>query len=418
VVKKYIYGIDFGTTNSALSILDTEENKIVKTFSEASILFFIQPEGSNKVLSYVGQQAIDAYLDNRMSGRFMKSVKRVLPRTSFVDTRVYTQKHTATSLVALVLKYLKDKADDFLGESVSEIILGRPVVFDEDPAKDSLAQERLEKAALAAGFTCISFQMEPIAAAFTYERTLARDEKVLVADIGGGTSDFTVMNLGPGKYKIRNRKEDMIAQGGIYIGGDNFDSSFMSSALTPYFGKGVLYESSPGKMLEVPGVLFDNITSWEKMNFFNVHKLLRDIDKYYVYARRNEKLLNLKALLENNLGYSVFREIEKTKIQLSGTDDAMFGFEKEPISISKEVSISYYNGIINANINKIGNYLDSFLQKNGIAANEIDTVFITGGSAQVRAIKELMVSKFGEAKLRSGDYLNSVSQGLAWSFYN
>ncbi len=417
-MKKYIYGIDFGTTNSALSILDTEANKIVKTFNESSILFFIQQPNSAVVKTFVGQPAIEAYLENGMTGRFMKSIKRILPRTSFVDTRVYTKKYTASDLVTLILQYLKEKADAFTGEDITEIILGRPVVFDEDPAKDQIAQERLEKAALNAGFTTISFQMEPIAAAFAYERTLTEDETVLVADIGGGTSDFTVMKLGPEKYKNQARKQDIIAQGGIYIGGDSFDSAYMSKALTPYFGKNVQYESSPGKMLDVPGVLFDNITSWEKMNFFNVHKLVRDIEKYYIYARKNEKLMNLRVLIEKNLGYSLFREIEKTKITLSNTDISHFHFDKERIDIAETTTIDEYNEIIDGSISKIGNYLDGFLVKNNIVTSDIDTVFITGGSAQVRALKNLMGDKFGEDKLRSGDYLNSVSQGLAWSYYN
>ncbi len=417
-MKKYIYGIDFGTTNSALSILDTEANTIVKTFNESSILFFIQQQNSSQIATFVGQPAIEAYLENGMTGRFMKSIKRILPRTSFVDTKVYTKKYTAADLVTLILQYLKDKADAFIGENITEIILGRPVVFDEDPAKDKVAQERLEKAALKAGFTTISFQMEPIAAAFAYERTLAHDETVLVADIGGGTSDFTVMKLGPEKYKNRARKQDIVAQGGIYIGGDSFDSAYMSKALVPYFGKNVLYESSPGKMLEVPGVLFDNITSWEKMNFFNVHKLVRDIERYYIYAAKSEKLMNLRVLVEKNLGYSLFREIEKTKITLSNTDISNFHFAKESIDIAETTTIDEYNEIIGGSIGKIGNYLDGFLAANNIKAAEIDTVFITGGSAQVRALKNLMGEKFGDEKLRSGDYLNSVSQGLAWSYYN
>jgi hypothetical chaperone protein len=348
----------------------------------------------------------------------MKSVKRVLPRTSFVDTRVYNQKYTASDLVTLILRYLKDKADQYIDHNITEIILGRPVYFDEDPAKDQLAEDRLRKAALNAGFTSISFQMEPIAAAFAYERTLTADETVLVADIGGGTSDFTVMKLGPGKYQNTNRRQDMIAQGGIYIGGDSFDSAFMSRALTPYFGKNVLYESSPGKMLEVPGVLFDNITSWEKMNFFNVHKLLRDIERYYIYTGRSPLLHNLSVLVEKNLGYSLFREIENTKISLSGADATTFSFHKESIAIAKDVTITGYNAIIGGSIGKIGTYIDQFLTRHHIDASTIDTVFITGGSAQVRALRELMESRFGAGKLRSGDYLNSVSQGLAWGYYN
>jgi hypothetical chaperone protein len=226
------------------------------------------------------------------------------------------------------------------------------------------------------------------------------------------------MKLGPEKYKNPNRKQDMLAQGGIYIGGDSFDSAFMHTALTPHFGMNLQYQSSPGKMLDVPGVLFDNITSWEKMNFFNVHKLVRDIDKYLVLTQQNPLLMNLKTLIEKNLGYSLFRAIESNKIQLSDNDATTFQFDEETIAITKDVSIDYYNGIIDGNISKIANYLDSFMDKYQITAGDIDTVFITGGSAQVRALKNIMLTKFGEGKLRSGDYLNSVSQGLAWSYYD
>jgi len=417
-LNKYIYGIDFGTTNSALSILDKENNKIIKTFNEASILFFIQPQDSSEVLSFVGQHAIDAYLEHCMGGRFMKSVKRVLPRSSFTETKVYDQSYTAADLVALILKYLKDKADAFLGEDITEIILGRPVVFDEAVARDNLAQQRLEKAALKAGFKQITFQMEPIAAAFAYERTLKQNETVLVADIGGGTSDFTIMKLGPDKYKTSDRKQDMIAKGGIYIGGDSFDSAFMSKVLTPYFGKDLLYESRPGKMLEVPGVLFDNITSWEKMNFFNVHKLVREIEKYYLLTGRSQNLMNLQVLIEQNLGYSLFKEIENTKLRLSGADSSSFHFKKSSISIVQDIAIEYYNKVIENNISKIARYIDAFLLKNNITPAEIETIFITGGSGQVRALKNIMSSRFGESKLHSGDFLNSVSEGLAWSYYN
>lgn len=414
---KYIYGIDFGTTNSALSILDIDNNKIIKTFTEASILFFIQQPGSRKVTTYIGQPAIEAYLSNR-AGRFMKSVKRVLPRTSFTSTTVYTQKYTASDLVTLILKYLKDKADAFLGQHIDEVILGRPVYFDIDPAKDKMAQDRLEKAARKAGFDHLSFQMEPIAAAFTYERTLTSNETVLVADIGGGTSDFTVMKLGPEKYKHRERRGDMIAQGGIYIGGDSFDSAFMMKAISPFFGKNLQYESAPGKMLDIPNVLYDNISSWEKMNFINVTKLVNEIERYYYYTGKDQKLMNLITLVQKNLGYSIFQQIERTKIDLSAHEQASFNFDKEDICIDMEVAIDDYDKVIGVHINKIGKYLDEFLERNDIANGSIDTVFITGGSAQVKAIKKLLGNRFGNDKVRSGDFLNSVSQGLAWSYYN
>jgi hypothetical chaperone protein len=128
--------------------------------------------------------------------------------------------------------------------------------------------------------------------------------------------------------------------------------------------------------------------------------------------------LDLKVLIEKNLGYSLFMAIEATKIALSGADSSLFRFEKEAIAITKDISIGDYNEMIGVNIKKIDNYIDTFLDKNGIIPEQIDTVFMTGGSAQVRALVALLQSKFGKEKMRSGDFLNSVSQGLAWSYYN
>ncbi|HTF82831.1 MAG TPA: Hsp70 family protein, partial [Cytophagales bacterium] len=344
-MSKFLYGIDFGTSNSVLSIYDEDQKEIVNTISVPSILYFLGTHDSSQPVKYfVGKEAIEAYIKDGMRGRFMKSIKRVLPRSSFIETRIHNRIFTASDLVSLILKELKRSADELIGQECTRAVIGRPVYFDDDnSAMDALAQKRLLKAASLAGFEDIRFQYEPIGAAFAYEKNISDKEKVLVADLGGGTSDFTFIELDPSRSRVKDRRDDIKATGGIYIGGDSFDSAFMWEQGTPHFGRGVMYESMPGKFLDLPLVFFSNICSWEKMNFFNGQKAQIDLKKYYGYTKNNEKLKNLLTLTENNLGYSVFESIEKTKVQLSEVSQTQFIYSKMGIDINDSISLDRYN---------------------------------------------------------------------------
>lgn len=418
-MSKYLYGIDFGTTNSVLSIYDEDQKVIIQTISVPSILYFSADyDPSLPVQYFVGNDAIDAYLKEDMRGRFMKSIKRVLPRSSFIETRIHSRTYTAADLVSLILLDLKKKADEITGIEGTKAVIGRPVYFDDDhTAMDQLAQKRLLRAANLAGLTEVAFQYEPIGAAFAYEKTIKIKEKVLVADLGGGTTDFTFIELDPQRSGVKDRRSDILATGGIYIGGDSFDSAFMWDKGTPYFGRGVLYESMPGKFLDLPLVFFSNICSWEKMNFFNGQKAQIDLRKYYGYTKNNEKLKNLLTLTEHNLGYSVFQSIEKTKIELSNSPRSAFAYHQMGIEIQEEVTLEQYKDIINKDILKIEKYLDKFLEKHIIAIEEVDTLFLTGGTSMVKAIQELFARKFPHTSIKSDDNFISVAKGLAYSGY-
>jgi hypothetical chaperone protein len=418
-MSKFLYGIDFGTTNSALSIYDEEKREIIKTIIVPSLLYFQQDQGAIESLNYVvGEQAITAYLKDGMKGRFIKSVKQILSRTTFTETRIHNRRYSAADLVTLILKDLKGKADEFIGYDCGKAIIGRPVFFDDDSAqKDTLAQSRLKKAAENAGFNEVRFQFEPIGAAFAYEKTITKKENVLVADLGGGTTDFTYLVLDPAKVGSKDRKNDMMASGGIYIGGDSFDSDFMWDKGTPYFGKNTLYEATPGKVLTVPISLFANICSWDKMNFFNGLRIQKDLEDYYYYSKKDRKFKNLLTLVDNNLGYSVFQAIEKTKIELSDQDRSTFSYSNMEIEINEEISIDQYNAIIDKDIQKISAYLDEFMLKNNIEASAIDSLFLTGGSSLVGAVQKLFRTRFPHIPMNSGDNFTSVAQGLAYSGY-
>lgn len=418
-MSKFLYGIDFGTTNSALSIYDEEKNEIIDTITVPSLIYFQHEFAGADALNYVvGEQAIDAYLNDGMKGRFIKSIKQILSRSSFIETRIHNKRYNASDLVSLILKDLKAKADKIIGFDCQKAVIGRPVFFDDDSTqKDTLAQTRLNKAAENAGFTDVRFQFEPIGAAFAYEKTITKREKVLVADLGGGTTDFTYLVLDPEQTENKDRKNDMIASGGIYIGGDSFDSAFMWDKGTPYFGKNTLYEATPGKVLTVPMSLFANICTWDKMNFFNGLRIQKDLEDYYHYSKRDRRFKNLLTLIHNNLGYSVFQAIEKTKIELSDRQLSQFVYSNMEIEIDEEISRVQYDSVIERDIKKISVYLDEFMLKNNIQAEDIDSLFLTGGTSMVGAIQHLFKTRFPHIPVNSGDNFNSVARGLAYSGY-
>jgi hypothetical chaperone protein len=418
-MPSFLYGIDFGTSNSVLSIFDEDKKEIVETISVPSILYFPEDYDPSLPLHYfVGEDAIHGYIKDGMKGRFMKSIKRVLPRSSFIETKIHNKTFNASGLITLILKDLKEKADAIVGYDCQKAVIGRPVFFDDDSSmNDDLAQKRLLKAAEMAGLKEIRFQFEPIGAAFAYEKTITKKEYVLVADLGGGTTDFTYIKLDPERIFEKDRRSDILATGGIYIGGDSFDSAFMWEKGTPYFGRGVMYESMPGKTVDVPPSFFNNICSWEKLNFFNGLKVQNDLRQYLIYTKQNEKIKNLITLTENKLGYSVFQSIEKTKEELSAKHSSVFSYNKHGIEIEENISLAEYNQIIDRDIKKINKYLDSFLSKHNIEFSAIDTLFLTGGTSLVAAIQELFKTKFPHITIKSDDNFISVAKGLAYSGY-
>jgi hypothetical chaperone protein len=414
-MNKYLYGIDFGTTNSALAIVNEETQTICHTLIIPSLIYFFADRNAGYV---VGDEAIAAYLADGMKGRFIKSVKQILSRSSFIETRIQGKRYNASDLVAIILTELKQRADQLIQEDCRKAVIGRPVFFDDDDTqKDTLAQNRLNNAVEQAGFTEVRYQYEPIGAAFAYERTLTQKENVLVADLGGGTTDFTYLVLDPAMAGSKDRKKDMMATGGVYVGGDSLDAAFMWEKGTPYFGKHTQYQAAPGKYLTVPKSLFANICSWEQMNFFNSLRIQKDIENYYHYSGKDRKFKNLITLLENNLGYSVFRAIERTKIALSDADTARFSYHQMEIDMEDQVTLVEYEQVIAKEVDRIAIALDSFMNQNNIEPGDVDTLFLTGGTSQVRRIQKLFSEKMPHVNLRSGDNFQSVAKGLAYSGY-
>ncbi len=247
----HVVGIDFGTTNSAVAVYFPETDQVVVGEYEPTVIFF---EESNQPIYHIGQQAVRKYVESGMQGRFIRSIKSVLHRKSFKQTYINGKRYYAEDLVGLYLDFLAEKAARIIGERPTKVVLGRPARFSPDPEADELAQTRLLKAAEIAGFTDITFQMEPIAAAFSYEHQITQPELVFVGDFGGGTADFTLMQLGPDRDD-RDRLEDIVGTNGVRVGGDDFDAELAWGKVVQHLGLGLQYDSTGrGKLLPIPPI--------------------------------------------------------------------------------------------------------------------------------------------------------------------
>lgn len=409
-MSKFIYGIDFGTSNSVLAILDTEKNEVVKTIGENSIIYF-----KDEKELYIGKLAIQKYIQNNQQGRLLKSIKTLLPQPNFTFTYIFGKKYTAEDLIVLILSYLKKQADEFVGEDIQEVVMGRPVVFSEDKEKDQLAEKRLLNATRKAGFEKIWFQYEPIAAGFLYEQSIQKPELVLIGDFGGGTSDFTLMKLKNSRISQGQRKEDILKTGGIHIGGDDIDAAIMWNKLVPYFGYGLKYDSY-GKSLDLPVHIFRTLCEWEQMAFLKEGNLRRSLDTYYLYTNRNEAIQRLMTLIDKNLGFSLFQSIEKAKINLSDAAKSEIHFHHYNIEIDELLVLDELNRFIQPDIQKIETFILNFMKSLSISTGEINNIFLTGGTSSLSAVRSIFERIFSKEKLREGDNFNSVAQGLALSY--
>ena len=410
-MKNHIYGIDFGTSNSVLSILNKTTRTIKKTFSENSVIYFQDAQHF-----FIGKDAIQHYLSNDMKGRLLKSIKTLLPQSAFTFTYIFGKKYSAEDLVCLILQYLKMQADASVGEDVTEVVLGRPVVFSEDLAKDQLAEKRLVNAARKAGFEKIWLQYEPIAAGFLYEQSIDKPELVLIGDFGGGTTDFTLMQLDKQKSNAVDRQQDILKSGGVHTGGDDFDAAIMWHKLVKHFGYGLQYDSN-GKMLDLPVHIFRTLCEWEQMAFLKEGKLRKQLDNYYQYTNKNIAIDKLRTLIDDNLGFALFQTIEQAKIDLSKKQNVDLYFNKSGLDLAEHLSLEDFNGIVKKDIDDIEHFLTKFIAESGIEINAIKNVFITGGASSVEAVTSVFKKLFTEEKIHSGDNFNSVAQGLALSYF-
>jgi hypothetical chaperone protein len=403
-------GVDFGTSNSTVgwsrpgssALLQLEDGKVTLP----SVIFF----NADEEQVYYGRAALANYLQG-YEGRLMRSLKSLLG-TDLIEgqTEVMGKALPFRMLLAQYIGELKRRAELAAGREFTSVVLGRPVFFiDGNEEADTLAEDTLYEVAQSVGFKEIDFQYEPIAAAFDYESQIDREELVLIADIGGGTSDFSLVRLSPERAKKDDRRADILATGGVHIGGTDFDKYLSLSSVMPLLGLG----SKLNNNSEVPSSYYFNLATWHTINHAYTQKAWLQIKDIYRDACEKDKLDSLLHLIEHRSGHWLALKVEEGKIALS--DNERFELLLDRLSPSTTVSLqrAAFDESIAKLVSTIETTVSNLLRDAGVTAADIDTVFFTGGSSGVRLLREKIASLLPDAKRVEGDLFGSIGAGLA-----
>jgi hypothetical chaperone protein len=291
---------------------------------------------------------------------------------------------TLEFLIATIIRFFKDRADRALGECVESVVMGRPVVFGNgSPEGENIALARLRTAAQMAGFTDIVFQPEPVAAAFDYERAIVRPETVLVGDFGGGTSDFTLMRVDP--HRTAHHKSDILGTSGVAVAGNSFDSAIMREFILPLLGSRATYREYAGaeKSLSAACYAHAAVCEWDKIHYLrHDRKILELIDQRITRSDDSAAFENLKSLILRNYGYELFGQIENGKIELSEHSTSRVALEREGFNIDAAIDRTGFARGIADHLEAFEDCVDNLIKQAGVSAEQIDAVFLTGGSSQ------------------------------------
>jgi len=420
-------GIDFGTSNSAIAVIGGKAGvgkpKKAKVASFAAVeaettartaptvLFFpsYQPE------THFGHDAVRTYLFNGLEGRFIQSMKTFLPSKTFQGTQIRGQQLEIEDLVAMYLRRLIAAAEASLGTKIAEdVVLGRPARFSLDAEADALAEARLLRGAERAGLPKPRLLIEPVAAALAYEADLKRDETVLVADLGGGTSDFTVMRVGPSHRDLPDRRESVLASRGIPVAGDKFDAEIVRAALLPILGLGSSYvaftDSAP-----VPHWIFHELLAWNHVSFLKSKKTLEFLKLVAKTSNAKPAIQRLLRVVEEDQGYLLFRAVERAKRELTTGTHARIEDPEHGLAVEADISRETFERVTAPLLEQIWSTAIDCLAAAGIGAEGVDAVFMTGGTSLLPAVRARFVDKFGSRKIKGGDTFTSVVEGLARS---
>ncbi len=395
--------IDFGTTNSVATL--NINGKIIpvklgrdNTYTP-TVLFF----NFDDKKFYIGDEAIEQLEDGEL-GRYFVSLKTFLGSKDEIEINLAYKRYKIEDLIAVILKRFKNEIDKMANCDVKKLTLGRPVRFnDSDDRLDKLAQDRLKRAALKAGFKEINFCFEPIAAALSYKQNLSKDETILVADIGGGTTDYTIINL---------KSNNILSTYGIYIGGNNFDSKIIREFISPYLGEGIKYKNM-GKDMHISHSLYVDLYEYYRFIKMYDKQIIDSIKKYIQMAYDKTAIKRLLELIEDGEYFNFINAIVDAKVSLSKNSNCLINmnFFEEPFSV--KISQKEFNTITEEEIAKIKDALYKSLEIANISPKKIDKVFLTGGTTLIPAVAEIYKEVFSSEKLIQTNVFSSVGYGLA-----
>ncbi|CAN0618041.1 Heat shock protein 70 [Burkholderia multivorans] len=402
--------IDFGTSNSAVALPHGNSMRLAPVEGDhltlPTAIFFNSDE---QTLEY-GRTALASYIDG-FDGRLMRSMKSILG-SPLAETTTDLGDGSAiayTEIIARFLRHLKQKAETCAGAPIGRAVLGRPVFFvDDDPRADRLAEQQLEAAARAVGLADVHFQYEPIAAAFDYESRQTDERLVLVADIGGGTSDFSLVRVGPGRMQRLERKDDVLAHHGVHVAGTDYDRRVELSAILPAFG----YRSLDPEGRELPNRIYFDLATWHLINTVYTPKRLGELKlmrHLYRDARHFERLVRV---VERRLGHALAARAEEAKIGVAAGGETMIDLN----DVEEDLQIAFdANLLIDASRDDTARIVEAAretVRLAGVAPRDVGALYFTGGSTGLAFLSGALAAAFADAQPVFGDRLASVATGL------
>ncbi len=404
-------GLDFGTSNSTLATVRDGRPRLLALEDGRptipSAIFFRFEDGQ----PVFGRAAIAEYVGGT-EGRMMRSLKSVLGSALFAErTRIGRKLLPFGDILGTFVGHLKTRAETEAGAGLDSVVAGRPVRFvDDDDAADAAAEAQLVAAVKSVGFAHVETQFEPIAAALDYELTLSEERLALVADLGGGTSDFTVIRLSPERSRAGDRKADILSTAGVHVGGTDFDRRLALTMVMPHLGQGT--PTADGKRLLPQGPYYD-LSTWHRINRLYTREALSELRQTWREAAIPEPVELMIAIIEDRQGHNLLGAVEEAKIALSDESATAFRFPVRERAVADTFSRGDFDAAISEQVQRIGTTMDETLRRAGVAASAIDTLILTGGSAKVPRIEALFAARFPQTEIARTDPFGSVGLGLA-----
>jgi hypothetical chaperone protein len=412
-VQPAVLGIDFGTTNSVAAIAVDGVASLVPLQGPGgadpvfrSALCFWEDETGIAVEA--GPWAVAEYLAYPEGSRFIQSFKTVAASPHFLHASIFDRRYRFEDLGALFLKKMLQRSGGAMEQPDRRVIVGRPVVFAGHRPDEGLAQERYN--AVFAGLGAdIFYVYEPLGAAFSFASELRNAATVLVADFGGGTSDFSIVRVEePGRAK----RCTPLSHAGVGIAGDRFDLRILNNVVLPLLGKGGQYRSFD-KVLEIPSGWFADFADWSRLAFMRNRKTLAELAKLQRSAIDPVPIGKMISIIEQELGYALYDAVGKVKRALSSAEVAQFSFSGGDLSIEAEITRADFERWIAPDLARIAEAVDLAISRAGLGPAEIDRVFLTGGSSLVPRVRQLFSERFGPDRIARGNELTSIAHGLA-----
>lgn len=409
-------GIDFGTSNSTCAVADDKGARLVPLEGDSTTLpsaIFFCAKGE----TLFGREAIKAYVEGE-EGRLMRGLKSILGTSLMQEkTIVNARSRSFVDILSLYVGHLKNKAEAFTGQTIHDVIMGRPVHFhDNDSAADDASQSMLEDIARSVGFRNIQFQYEPIAAAFSHERHVQGEKLSLVIDLGGGTSDFTVIRLSEQRRDSTDRSADVLSATGIRVGGTNFDKALSMASFMPYFGYGSEYLGSfdSQKILPAPVSIYAQLSDWARVYQAQTARAARETKDILRTSLAPEKISRLLKIQEQQSGYSILHSVERTKIELTDKMDVTVALHDLDEASDFIVTRADFETSIQEYLSRIRMSFDESLRDAGVTSDQIELVIMTGGSTELPVINTMVEQYFPAAHISRGHKFDSVGLGLAY----